>query len=132
MFTFDVLSPAVSIFIVTTVASTIWNSNDNWKGCTTISIWVTLCKKSKSMVDNGQKKINRTLEKQQNKVIGLIDKVLEDLSQEIKARKKGLIESNEVPSILQLESISNELIKMKRVLSPINYYPTYTRQIVDS
>ena len=60
------------------------------------------------MVDNGQKKINRTLEKQQNKVIGLIDKVLEDLSQEIKARKKGLIESNEVPSILQLESISNE------------------------
>ena len=84
------------------------------------------------MVDNGQNKINRTLEKQQNKVIGLIDKVLEDLSQEIEARKKGLIGINEIPSVLQLESISKELIKMKRVLSPINYYPTYTRQIVDS
>lgn len=84
------------------------------------------------MVDNGQNKINRTLEKQQNKVIGLIDKVLIDLSQEIEARKKGLIGSNEIPSVLQLESISNELIKMKRVLSPIKYYPTYTRQIVDS
>lgn len=33
------------------------------------------------MVDNN--KTNRTLEKQQNKVIGLIDKVLGDLSQEI-------------------------------------------------
>lgn len=84
------------------------------------------------MVDNGQNKINRALEKQQNKVIGLIDKVLVDLSQEIEARKKGLIGSNEIPSVLQLESISNELIKMKGVLSPINYYPTYTRQIVDS
>ena len=84
------------------------------------------------MVGNGQSKITRTLEKQQNKVIGLIDKVLEDLSREIEARKKGLISSNEIPTALQLESISNELIKMKRILSPINYYPTYARQIVDS
>ena len=84
------------------------------------------------MVGNGQSKINRTLEKQQNKVIGLIDKVLEDLSREIEARKKGLIDSNEIPSALQLESISDELIQMKRILSPINYYPTYARQIVDS
>lgn len=84
------------------------------------------------MVDNGQNKLNRAFEKQQNKVFDLIDKVLVNLSQEIEARKKGTIGINEIPSVLQLESISNELIKMKGVLSPINYYPTYTRQIVDS
>ncbi|WP_404349604.1 hypothetical protein LG311_03285 [Sutcliffiella horikoshii] len=84
------------------------------------------------MVDNGPNKINRTLERQQNKVIGLIDKVLEDLSQEIEARREGLIDSNEIPSKMQLESIFNELCKMKRELYPEKYYPTYTRQIVDS
>jgi hypothetical protein len=84
------------------------------------------------MVDNGQNKINRTVEKQQKKLIGLIDNVLEDVSLEIEARKAGTISGEEIPSLLQLESISNELIKMKSVLSPKNYYPTYTRQIVDS
>ncbi|MEI4768632.1 hypothetical protein WAX74_03030 [Psychrobacillus sp. FJAT-51614] len=81
-------------------------------------------------MDNGMNKINREVENQQTKVIGLIDIVLEELSLEIEARKT--ISGNEIPSVLQLESISNELIKMKNVLSPKNYYPTYTRQIVDS
>ena len=84
------------------------------------------------VADNGLNKVNQKLEKQQVKVIGLIDEVLERLSQEIEDRKKVLISSNEIPSILQFESIYNELIKMKIVLSPIKYYPTYTRQIVDS
>jgi hypothetical protein len=84
------------------------------------------------MVDNGQNKINRTLEKQQKKVIGLIDKVQVDVSMEIEDRKKGLTGDNKIPSVLQLESISNELIKMKSVLSSKSYYPTFTRQIVDS
>ncbi|MRX74430.1 hypothetical protein GJU40_20165 [Bacillus lacus] len=83
-------------------------------------------------MNNKQNKNNRTAEKQHNKVISLIEDVLEDLSLEIEARKKGLPGMNEVPSVLQLESISHELIIMNRVLSPIKFYPTFARQIVDS
>ncbi|BBI33848.1 hypothetical protein [Cohnella abietis] len=84
------------------------------------------------MVDNGQDKINQSIGKQQKNVIGLIDTVLADVTQEIETRNSGTIGRDEIPSVLQLESISNELIKMKSVLSPNNYLPTYTRQIVDS